>query len=416
MAPAPDAHKVVVTGLGALSGLGQGVSAHWDALVTGRDAARPFRRAMPDDPELGFEGVAAWMAPYDTAAFARHFNHRLLTAMDPVAAHAVIAAFEALEDAQLIGHADIIAPAAVIIGCGGGGTGAIEEAYSRVFTKRTKSVHPLTIPRQMTSSPASQVSMVFGAKGPSFVIASACASSAHAIAEAAHMIRSGRIEIALVGGTEAPLTTGSMFAWQALRVLARERCRPFSKDRDGLVLGEGAAMLVLESEAHARKRGARIHAEILGSGASSDAHHMTHPDGAGAVAAISDALRDAGLSPDAGFLISSHGTGTAINDTTEAAALRQALGGGLDKSLVIATKSAHGHLLGAGGALEFLVGLMALKQRQAPAILNFTERDPDCDLPLALEQPQPISQDFLLSNSFAFGGTNSVLIGGLREE
>jgi nodulation protein E len=414
MPPNPDARNVVVTGWGALSGLGQGVPAHWDALVAGHDAARPFQRAMPDNPELGFEGIAAWMTPYDSAGFARHFNHRLLTAMDPVAAHAVIAAFEALEDAQLIGHADIVAPAAVIIGCGGGGTGAIEEAYSRVFTKRTKSVHPLTIPRQMTSSPASQVSMVFGAKGPSFVIASACASSAHAIAEAAHMIRAGRIEIALVGGTEAPLTTGSMFAWQALRVMAQERCRPFSKDRDGLVLGEGAAMFVLESEAHAQRRGARIHARILGSGASSDAHHMTHPDGAGAVAAIADGLKDAGLSADTGFLISSHGTGTAINDKTEAAALRQVLGNSLEKSLVIATKSAHGHLLGAGGALEFLVGLLALKQRLAPAILNFTDRDTDCDLPLALEN-QSIKQQFLLSNSFAFGGTNSVLIGGLWE-
>ncbi len=408
--------RVVVTGWGALSGLGQGVAANWAALMAGRDAARPFRRALADDPETNFEGVAAWMEPYDASAFSRQFNGRMLAQMDPVAAYAVIAAFEALEDAGLVGQgdikADILARAAVILGCGGGGAGAIEDAYGRLIAKHNRNVHPLTISRQMVSAPASHLSMIYGAKGPSFVISSACASSAHAVGEAAAMIRGQRVEIALAGGAEAALTVGSLLAWQGLRVMAENHCRPFSMGRDGLILGEGAAILILESEAHARKRGARIHAEILGSGASSDAHHMTQPDGEGARTAMRAALDDAGLSPDAGFLVSAHGTGTAVNDKTEAAALAEVLGaGGLAKSLVIATKSAHGHLLGAGGALEFLLGLVALKKKLAPPVLNYLGRDPDCGLPLVLGRSAPLTQSYLLSNAFAFGGTNSVLVG-----
>jgi nodulation protein E len=407
----PDAARVVVTGWGALSGLGQGVEANWEALVAGRDATRPFRRALADDPETNFEGVAAWMEPYDATDFSHHFNGRMLAQMDPVSAYAVIAAFEAIENAGLVGAADVLGRAAVILGCGGGGAGAIEDAYGRLIARHNRNVHPLTISRQMVSAPASHLSMIYGAKGPSFVISSACASSAHAVAEAAAMIRGGRVEIALAGGSEAALTVGSLLAWKALRVTAENHCRPFSLGRDGLVLGEGAAILVLESEAHAKKRGARIQAEILGSGASSDAHHMTQPDGGGARAAMTAALDDAGVSADAGFLVSSHGTGTLVNDKTEAAALTQVLGAGLAKSLVIATKSAHGHLLGAGGALEFLIGLVALKKKLAPPVLNYLGRDPACDLPLVLERPAPFTQPYLLSNAFAFGGTNCVLVG-----
>jgi nodulation protein E len=408
------ARRVIVTGLGCLSGLGQGVDANWDAVVQGRDAARPFKRVTVHDPDFAFEGVAAPLpAPPDVTAFAARFNVKTLPQMDPSAAYATLAAFEALDDAGLLDQPGLVAKAATLIGVGAGGLTSMEDAYGRLFGQGKRSAHPLTIPRQMASAAASHVSMTFGAKGPSFAISSACASSAHAIAEGAEMIRCGRVEIAIVGGAEAPLTVGGCLAWQNLRVAAEQRCRPFSLGRDGLVLGEGAAMLVLESEAHATARGAVRHGEILGSGASSDAHHLTNPDPAGAVAAMSAALGRAGLTPDTPVLISSHGTGTPANDRSEAGALRALYGDRLDDCLVIATKSAHGHLLGAGGALEFILGLKALRHRLAPPVLNYLEADPECQLQLALTAGQRVEQAVLLSNSFAFGGTNCSLVAAL---
>lgn len=224
------------------------------------------------------------------------------------------------------------------------------------------------------------------------------------------MIRHGRLDLAIVGGTEAPLAIGSWMAWQALRVLAKERCRPFSADRDGMMLGEGAAVLVLESEEHAFAPGAEPLAEILGSGASSDAHHMTHPNGAGAVEAMRAALADSGLNADMPMLISSHGTGTVANDRAEASALHQVFGDTLGSSMILATKSAHGHLCGASGALELLIGLLALRNRLAPPVLHYLGADPDCAIPLPLGMAKPIDHTTLLSNSFAFGGLNSVLV------
>jgi len=225
------------------------------------------------------------------------------------------------------------------------------------------------------------------------------------------MIRSGRVDMAIVGGAEAPLTLGSYLAWQGLRVLAKTRCRPFSAGRDGMMLGEGAAVLILESEAHLLARGAQPLAEILGAGASSDGHHMTQPTGAGAARAMQIAMKDARLSLETPLLISAHGTGTLANDSAEAAALREVFGEALDRSRVMATKAAHGHLCGAVGALEFLIGLRALSQRRAPGLLNYLDRDPDCDLPLLTDRTNPIDAQAVLSNSFAFGGLNSVLVG-----
>ena len=361
-----NANRVFVTGMGCLSGLAQGVEATWARLCQGHDAVRAFRRDGPV-PNVRVDGVAVWMDEPDKAAFDKRFNARLLEQMDLCSVYAVLAAFEALESANLLDRPDIIHRAGVLVGCGGGG------------------------------------------------LASACASSAHAIAEATAMIRSGRLDLVIVGGSEAPLTLGSWMAWQGLRVLAKERCRPFSRDRDGMVLGEGGAIFVLESESHALARRAQPLGEILGIGASSDAHHMTHPNGTGAAHAIEAALADARLADarldrDEPLLISSHGTGTVANDQAEAAALRTVFGAALDQSTVLATKSAHGHLCGAGGALELMIGLRALRDRTAPPVLNFLGPAPDCPVPLALGAPQPISHKILLSNSFAFGGLNSVLV------
>jgi nodulation protein E len=401
--------RVVVTGLGCLSGLAQGVEATWRRLCDGDDAARPFKR-VSRVPNAAVEGVAIWIDAVDTAAFGRRFNARLLEQMDLSSVYALVAAHEALEGSGLLDQPDVLRKAGVFIGCGGGGLTSVEQSYERLFVGGARALHPMSIPRQMPSAPASHVSIIFETEGPCFGVTSACASSAHAIAEATAMIRHGRLDLAIVGGTEAPMTIGSWMAWQALRTLANERCRPFSAGRDGMMLGEGAAILVLESEAHAHARGADPLAEILGSGASSDAHHMTHPNGAGAVKAIRAALTDSGLTNDAPMLISSHGTGTIVNDSSEATALRQVFGDALDHSTVLATKSAHGHLCGAGGAIELLIGLLALRHRLAPPVLNYLGADPDCAVPLPLGMAKPIDHTTLLSNSFAFGGLNSVLV------
>ena len=303
----------------------------------------------------------------------------------------------------------------MIYGSGAGGITTLEEGYVRLLHGRRGTVHPTTVPRQMLSAPASELSLRFGVRGPVLALASACASSAHAIGEGLHRIRAGRSKVVVAGGAEACLTYGSWAGWTALKAMAPDTCRPFSTGRRGMVLGEGAATLVLEDLDHARARGAPLLGEVLGEGATSDAHHITAPSGEGAERALRLAHADAGLPLDSAVLYSAHGTGTVLNDRTEAAALRAVYGDALDASVVIATKSAHGHLIGAGGALEFLIGLLALEHGLAPPVLNGLGPDPDCPIPAAWT-PTPIALDTLVSASFAFGGLNSVLIGRARVE
>ncbi len=327
-----------------------------------------------------------------------------------VTACALVATHEALTQAGLLDHPSLAEDTAVLYGGGAGGVTTIEEGYVRLFKRGLPTVHPTTVPRQMLSAAASVISMSYGIRGPVFALASACASSAHALAEGLHRIRAGRSQVVIAGGAEACLTYGSWCSWQALKAVAPDTCRPFSLDRKGLALGEGAATVVLESEAHARARGATILGELAGEGSTSDAHHITAPSGEGAVRAIRLAHADAGLPLDHPVLYSAHGTGTALNDKVEAAALREVYGSALDRSLVIATKSAHGHLIGAGGALEFVLGMQALAHGLAPPVLNGLGQDPECEAPIAWT-PTPIAYDALVSASFAFGGLTAVVVG-----
>ena len=404
----PD-RRVAVTGLGCVSALGQGVEASWARLMAGEGGIRTLSRRVADDPRLGFEGPAAPVEALDAAPLLARFGPRPLANLDPLAAFALVATHEALTQAGLVDHPVLGEHTAVVYGSGSGGNATVEEGYHRLFARRTGSVHPQTVPRQMLSAPVSHISMSYGIRGPAFAVASACASASHAVGEAMHMIRAGRCEVAIAGGTEAALTFGSWQAWSALKAMAPDTCRPFSRDRRGMVLGEGAATLVLEAAGHARARGARVLGWIEGEGASSDALHLTAPSGEGAVAALRRALADAGLTAGTPVLVSAHGTGTPLNDKAEAQALRTVLGAALDDSLVIATKSAHGHLIGAGGALELLIGLLALERRTAPPVLNWLGPDPECAVPLPLA-PAPIGLEALVSSSFAFGGLNSVLV------
>lgn len=401
--------RVAVTGMGCVSALGQGLDATWAALVSGQQGITRIDRRVGDSELHKYAGPAAPAVALDPKALEARTAPRVLAHMDPLAAFSVIAAHEALEDAGLVGDAVLEQKTAIVWGAGSGGNATLEESYARSFLKSATTVHPLTIPKQMISAPASHISMLFGVQGSAFMVASACASYGHAITEGMHMVRSGRYDVAIVGGGEAALTYGSWLGWLALKAMSDDTCRPFSIDRKGMVLGEGAAGLILEDYDRAKARGAKIYAELAGAGASSDAYHITMPHGRGAESALRLAHEDAGVPLDTRVLVSSHGTGTPLNDKIETAAMKAVYGEALGRDLVIATKSSHGHLIGGAAALELVTGILALDKRVAPAILNYQGADPECDAPLALET-RDIDYDVLVSNSFAFGGLNSVLI------
>jgi nodulation protein E len=402
--------RVAITGMGSLSGLGQGVEPTWKALISGESGVRPIARQFMNVPAYAYEGPAAVIEKLDTSAIEAKYGARVLAHLDPFSVYASIATFEAMEQAGLLDHPALADRTAIIYGVGSGGNTTIEETYVRLFDKKASSVHPLSIPKYMVSAAASQLSLMLGVRGVAFTIASACASSGHAISEGMHMLRAGRVDVAIVGGGEAPITYGGWLSWKAVRAMSSTACRPFSIGRDGMILGEGAATLILENWAHAEARGAKILGEVIGSGSSSDAFHITQPQGEGAVKAMRAALADAGVAVETPLLISSHGTGTELNDKTEAQALRTVFGEGLKTDLVIATKSAHGHLFGGAGAIELILGVLALQHRIAPPILNYLGPDPECDVPLVLGEAKPIDYEVLLSNSFAFGGLNSVIM------
>ena len=402
-------NKVVITGMGCVSGLGSNLASAWDAAIAGQGGIRPIKRYAEGQQDLAFEGIGAPTLADALTPLRARFSEKQISGVDPFSAFGAAATLEALTDAGLAGDKAALSEAAILYGSASGGNASIEAGYTRMFYERLPSVHPMTIPRYMSSAAVSHISMLFGIRGHALAVSSACSSSAHAIGEAMHIIRSGRAVIAVTGGSDASLTFGSLQGWKALQAMASDACRPFSIDRKGMVIGEGAASLVLEEEAHARARGARIYAELAGYGSTADAGHITQPDAERAAAAIKAAHRDAGLSEDAPILYSAHGTGTRLNDRAESTALRLAYAGSLSRHRVIATKSAHGHMLGATGAMELLIGIRALNAQKTPPILNYLGPDPECDLPLALAA-EPFACEALVSSSFAFGGLNCVLI------
>jgi nodulation protein E len=299
--------------------------------------------------------------------------------------------------------------AAIVTGACVGGQSTEDIGFHDVYKLGLNRVHPLTIPKTMANAGASHISMEFGVTGPSFTISTACASAGHAIGQAYWMVRSGMTELAITGGSEAPFSFGILKAWEAMRVVSPETCRPFSKDRRGMVLGEGAAMLVLEPLEAAQARGARIHAEIVGVGMSADACHITQPSADGAARAMRAALGDAGLAPEQIGYINAHGTGTVANDATETTAIKAVFGERTARIPVSSTKSMHGHALGAAAALECLATVLALRDGVLPPTANFRVPDPDCDLDVIPNQARQAQVEYAISNSFAFGGLNAVL-------
>ena len=390
--------RVVVTGRGVQSAIGRGIPAFLRSLQGGWVGIGPMEH-LPHK-------TGAVMRDYVPEA---EFSSSELALMDRSTQFAVLSAREAVVESGLPASEGLGHRTAVIVGIGSGSIGTLDDCF-RTHLVHKKRLSPFTVPKIMANAPAAHISLAFGVTGPAFSVASACASSAYAIALGMQLIRSGAVDVALVGGTEACLVDGNLRGWEALRVLSPDTCRPFSKGRRGLVLGEGAGMLVLESLEHAHKRNATLLGELTGCAMNSDSHHILSPSQHGQAQAIRDCLRDAELDPAHLAYVNAHGTATAANDVTETRALREALGFEADRLQVSSTKSMHGHTLGAGGAIEVLATLMALQERFAPPTMNFTESDPDCDLNYVPNEAQTMRVGHsALSNSFAFGGHNAVI-------
>jgi nodulation protein E len=396
-------HRVVVTGWGVVSSIGQTAAAYWSNLSRGVCGIADATIISTDDLA---QKVVAEVKDFDPR---KYFDDRQVTTLDRVSQFAVVAAREAIGHASISFGDGLSERTATIIGTGVGGQTTQDESYKRLYQEHGKRLHPLTIPKLMVNAPASQVSMHCGLKGPCFAVASACASATHAIGLAFHLVRSGGATCAVTGGSDACITFGTMKGWEAMRVMAPDTCRPFSRDRKGMVIGEGAAVVVLESLEHARQRSATILGEIVGFGMSSDASDLLSPDEGGMVRALEGALADGRLSPSEIQYVNAHGTGTAANDETETQAIKRTFGQHAGKLAISSIKSMIGHALGAAGALELVATLMAIKEETVPPTINYLGPDPTCDLDYVPNEARPLSIQAALSNSFAFGGLNAVL-------
>jgi len=397
-------HRVVVTGIGSISSLGHDVPAIWDSMTNARSGIAEISRA---DADMLHIKITAEVKDYDPAD---HFGDKELPFYDRFSQFALISARQAIEDSGIdFQKDDLFEETATIIASGVGGWTTIDESFMRMFETGHARAHPLTVPRMMISAAASQVTMNYGLKGPAFCVSSACSSGNHAIGEAYWMVRTGRARAAVTGGSEAEISVISQRAWESVRVLARDACRPFSKGRQGMVIGEGAGVIVLERMEDAVARGAEIYAEICGYGLSSDAGDIVMPDQKGAEKAMQIALDSAGMSPEEISYINAHGTGTQMNDVTETAAIRSVFGNHADNLKISSTKSMHGHALGAASALEIVAALKAVETGILPPTINYTEPDPKCDLDYVPNEAQEHPVNGVLSNSLAFGGLNAVI-------
>jgi nodulation protein E len=398
-------NRVAVTGLGLVCAMGNSVKESWQRLADGQSCIEPL--ADPGDPPYKFHHGAEARAfnPLD------HFTEKELVLLERFAQLAAVAAREAVAQSRLSFTGELADRAAVITGSSVGGQFSEEEGYRRLYKECNPRVAPFTIPRTMANAGASRISFEFGIHGPAYTVATACSSSNHALGQAFWMIRSGQIDAAISGGSEAVFAEGLLRAWEAMRVVSADVCRPFSLDRKGLSLGEGAGMLVLENWNHARARGAKILGEIVGFGMSSDAYHVTQPSIDGPIKAMQWALRDAAIGPEQIGYINAHGTGTQTNDATESQAIRRVFSNHAGNLLLSSTKSMHGHTLGAAGGIEAIVAILALHHSLVPPTANFTAPDPACcGLDVVPNVSRPAQIEFALSNTFAFGGLNATLV------
>lgn len=404
--------RVVITGLGIISPVGQDPEQFFSNLMAGVSGIKHLQSDFIDQLSIRIAAPVEGFNPTD------HFSKMQLTGIERFSQMALVAAEQAVQDAKLVLDESEHARAGVYMGSCLGGAGTLEDGYVEVFKKDNPRIKPLSVLLSMNNAAASHLSIKYHLQGSNITYSTACSSSAIAIGEAYRQIKHGYADVMLAGGSEAMLTLGAMKAWEALRTLAQEdptdaaaSCKPFSKNRSGLVLGEGAAVFVLEDAERAVKRGATIYAELAGYDCSSDSSHITKPDCNGQTRTIAGALKDAGMTPlDIGY-INAHGTATLAGDIEETRALKMSFGEHAYNIPVSSTKSMHGHLMGATGAVEFMAAVLALKHQAIPPTINLDQPDPECDLDYVANQGRRnVPLKAVMSNSFAFGGTNAVLI------
>ena len=397
-------NRVVVTGIGTVSAFGNTFCDFWTGLAEGRSAIRAMKLVPPGSVRFPNGGE---VPDFHASSY---FDEKEAMMLDRFAQFASVAAREAVQSSGIEFIPELGERTAIILGSSGGGKTTEDEGFHSLYALSQPRVSPLTIARAMSNAGASRISFEYGITGPVYTISTACSSANHAIGQAFRMVRSGEVEVAITGGSEAPFTLGFLKAWEAMRVVSPDTCRPFSRDRRGLILGEGAGILILEPMDRALARGALILGEVAGFGMSSDAFHITQPSPVGAARAMRAALADASIHAEAVGYVNAHGTGTTANDSTETEAIRSVFGEHTEKLLVSSTKSMHGHALGAAGALEAAATIGALRAGIIPPTANFNEPDPACDLDVVPNLPRAAEVQWALSNSFAFGGLNAVLV------
>ena len=395
--------RVVITGAGTINALAHNVPDTLKAMAEGRCGIGQL--VMQDVERLAVQ-IGAQVQGFEPENL---FNRQQLSLFDRFTQFTLIAAREAIAQLGLSFSGELAARSGVILGNSGGGMTTLDENYRSVYEEGKNRVHPFVVPKLMNNAAASHVSMEFNLKGPSFTVASACASSNHAMAQAFQMVHGGLAPVMVTGGSESMLCFGGVKAWEGLRVMSKDACRPFSANRNGMVQGEGAGIFVFEEYEHARARGADILAEVAGFAMSSDAADIVMPSKQGAARAISGALRDAKLNREEVGYINAHGTGTAANDKTECAAVADAFGAHADKLMISSTKSMHGHLIGGTGAVELLACIMALRDGIIAPTIGYEEADPECALDIVPNEAREAKVSAALSNAFAFGGLNAVI-------
>lgn len=395
--------RVVITGQGAVSSLGMSATATMDGMREGRCGISELE--IKDVDRLSVK-IGGQIKNYNCEEF---FTRQELVLYDKFTQFALLAAKEAMAQSGIEITEKLMLKSGVILGTAGGGLHTQDESYRTVYEAGKNRVHPFVVPRLMNNAAASHLSMTYNLQGPSYTVATACASSNHAMGQAFNMIRCGAADMMLSGGSESMLVFGGIKAWEGLRVMSKEACRPFSATRNGMVQGEGAAVFVFEEYEHAKARGADILAEVIGFAMTSDASDIVTPNRDGAARAIKGALTDAGLNGDEVGYINAHGTGTAANDKTEVAAVREVFGSHADNLMISSTKSMHGHLIGGTGAVEMLACVMALREGVVAPTIGYEQPDPACDLDVVPNVARQAKVDVALSNAFAFGGLNAVL-------
>ena len=396
-------NRVVITGAGTVNALALDVEGTYAAFREGRCGITALDIRDRDRLSIGIGGQIHNWAPD------HHFSRQQLGLLDRFAQFAVVAARQAVAQSGLSFDGDLGLDAGVVLGTAGGGLNTWDDNFRAVYAEGKNRVHPFVVPKLMHNAAASHISMELQLLGPSFTVATACASSNHAMGLAFQMIRAGSAKVMLTGGSESMLSFGGLKAWEGLRVMSNTACRPFSRNRDGMVQGEGAGVFVFENFDHAKARGADILAEVIGFSMTSDASDIVMPSKQGAARAISGALRDARLNVDDVGYINAHGTGTAANDRVECAAVSEVFGGNSRHLMMSSTKAMHGHLIGGTGAVELLACIMALRDGVIAPTIGYQDADPDCAVDIVPNVARQASVDVCLSNAFAFGGLNAVL-------